>query len=485
MKKIKLIFSSVILLVFASCQKVIDVKETDNIGGDVALKTVANNEAAVLGAYAMTNPEMAILFNAVMSDEVKVGEFTNQAIVHEWQFASADIAIRDNYTAMAHWYRVIDRSNRAIAALPNADSMKVGDNQLRARVRGEALFLRAYSHFELFRYYSGNYDPEGLAMPYLETPSLQDQARIKMGPYFQKINADVAEAKALLPNNTTDVRRATRAAASALQARIALYMRDWANAITYSTEAINAVPLATRAQFPGIWKDSTNQEVIFEIARATGSLALLVANIHGPSGRVGSMFRNTSASATNIGTIFWLPSDKLWNSYDQTNDIRFSSYMKVETALPAPRPQRIITKYAGTGYATANENINDVKIFRTAEMYLIRAEARAETNDLVGAAADIQTLRNARLATPVTVTYTTKEAAITDILEARFRELAFEGHRFWDLKRRNLPVIRLASDAPTASATTLPAGNFRFVLPIPNSEIQANPLMVQNPGYTN
>jgi hypothetical protein len=70
-------------------------------------------------------------------------------------------------------------------------------------------------------------------------------------------------------------------------------------------------------------------------------------------------------------------------------------------------------------------------------------------------------------------------------MNERFKELPFEGHRFWDLKRRNLPVSRDAADAPTATGTTLPAGNFRFLLPIPNSEVQANPKIQQNPGYTN
>jgi hypothetical protein len=79
-----------------------------------------------------------------------------------------------------------------------------------------------------------------------------------------------------------------------------------------------------------------------------------------------------------------------------------------------------------------------------------------------------------------------KDAAITTIMDERFKELAYEGHRFWDLKRRNLPVVRLTVDLPQVNAaTTLAAGNFRFLLPIPNAEIQANPVIQQNPGYTN
>ena len=83
------------------------------------------------------------------------------------------------------------------------------------------------------------------------------------------------------------------------------------------------------------------------------------------------------------------------------------------------------------------------------------------------------------------VALASKDAAINAIMDERFKELPFEGHRFWDLKRRNLPVTRLLVDAPTPNAATLAAGNFRFLLPIPNSEIQANPLIQQNPGYTN
>ena len=80
MKINKLILSISIPLVLASCSKVIDIKETDLIAGATALKTIANNESAIIGAYGGVGVEMDILLNATLSDEMKTaGEFYNAA----------------------------------------------------------------------------------------------------------------------------------------------------------------------------------------------------------------------------------------------------------------------------------------------------------------------------------------------------------------------------------------------------------------------
>lgn len=477
MKLSKLLLLAALAASSASCKKVIEIQETDLIAGATALKTVSNNESAIIAAYGGFAIEMDILLNATLSDEVKTaGEFYNAGTTHEWQYSPVDVGIRDNFTAIVPQYRTIDRVNRVLQALPNADSTLAGDIQKKLRLRGEALFLRAFAHFQLFRYYSGNYDPNGLAMAYLETPDIAPQARITMGPYFVKMLADLTESKGLLPNNLTDKNRATFLAATALHARIALYMRDWPTAEAQSTIYINALPLASAATFPGIWTDANTNEVAFQMVRTTAN-------------RIGSLFRGTSASLAQIGTVVWSPSDKLFNSYDQVNDVRFNSYIKVEPLLAnANRPSRIVQKYAGTGYATPNENVNNAKVFRTGEMYLIRAEARAEQNKITGlnsAESDLNTLRAARITGYVNEVFASKDAAIDAVILERFKELAFEGHRFWDLKRRGLAVNRLPSDAPNPTAVTLAAGSFLFTLPIPQTEILANPLIKdqQNPGY--
>lgn len=462
-----------------SCRKLLDVPEDNLLAGDLALKTVTYAEQALIGAYSAVGPDMDILLNATFADEVAKSEFYNAVTTHEWQYGPSDVGLRDNFTAIGPNYNIVNRVNVLLAALPKADSTKAGDETKRRIIRGEALFLRAFAHFRLFQYYSGNYDPNGLGMPYMETSTITPTPRIKMGEYFQKINADLATAKTLVVNSLSDINRANVAAVAGLQARVALYMRDWANAETYATEYINAVPLATIATFPSIWTDASNAEQAWRVVR-TSSIGA----------KLGSLFRGTSPAnptGATIGLVTWKPSEKIWSSYDKVNDVRFNAYFKDEALLAGVgRPSRLIAKYAGTAYGTPGENVANGKMMRTGEMYLIRAEARAELGKVSGAnsaESDIKALRENRIAGVITVTYASKQQAIDDIMFERFRELAYEGHRFFDLKRRSLPVTRLAVDAPSAAGTTLPADNFRFLLPIPQPEILSNRLMQQNPGY--
>lgn len=477
-----LVAASVLTFTSTSCSNLLDVRETDFLGGNDALRTIANNESLLVGTYSIFNNQMGIHFNGVFSDELKPGDFYVSQTTHEWRFSPDDIGIRDSYTALDPYYRVIDRANRIFVALPDAPSEGAADDELKKKIRGEALFLRAYSHFELFRYYCKNYDPAGLGMIYMTEPSLEPKERENMGPYFEKILADIKEAKSLLKDDYTDIYRANRLAVVALHARVALYMKNWNEAITNASEFISNRPLASKTEFADIWKDKSNAEQVFKISRTTAS-----------SSRVGSIFRglftkNAAGALVAPASISWIPSDKLWNMYDQANDVRFASYLVDEEILKKinGKPSKILNKYAGSGYATTNENVNDLKIFRTAEMYLIRAEARAEAGTVSGAnsaESDLNALRAARIKGYTNATFSSKDAVISAIMDERFKELALEGHRFWDLKRRGLPVQRLDSDAPSAAGKTLPANDFRFVLPIPNEEKLANPLIQQNEGY--
>ena len=130
-----------------------------------------------------------------------------------------------------------------------------------------------------------------------------------------------------------------------------------------------------------------------------------------------------------------------------------------------------------------------IKIFRSSEMQFIVAECMARAGNLSGAANAIEELRDVRndpTATPAT--YASLPAALTDILLERRKEFAFEGHRYLDLKRLGtelgIGISRNELDCASFSAPCeLQAGDYRFTLPIPRSEIAPNPSIEQNPGY--
>ncbi|MBC8645416.1 RagB/SusD family nutrient uptake outer membrane protein [Flavobacterium lindanitolerans] len=180
-------------------------------------------------------------------------------------------------------------------------------------------------------------------------------------------------------------------------------------------------------------------------------------------------------------------SRQLYNTFTSTDIRRTVIYGNIVAGSPeeinAVFP---IRKYVGS---SDGPRINDVKLFRSSELKLIIAECKARNTDLLGAATEVQQLRANRIsgANPLP-TYASLNAALTDILLERRKEFAFEGHRYLDLKRIggeiNVGVDRLADDAFTFNApTSLPAGDYRFTMPIPTTEVSANPTIVQNPNY--
>jgi hypothetical protein len=245
------------------------------------------------------------------------------------------------------------------------------------------------------------------------------------------------------------------------QARIALYRRDYAAAVTYSTEVISSGlrPLASGSDYAGIWTDATplaSNEVLFR-TRLLQSTAL------------GGLWANTGAS------IFIAPSDKLYNSYS-ASDTRRSIFIGT-----AGSGARYINKH---WTSSRGARIVDLKASRASEIYLIRAEAYAKlsTPNLAAGTADLNALRAKRITGYVDETFPNPDALVGAVLEERFKELCFEGFRVYDLKRNNLPVQRSASDA-SPEWQTLPASSHLFIFPIPQDAVNANPNTQQNQGY--
>jgi hypothetical protein len=456
-------------LVISGCKKQLDQNDPDDISAGNAFETFEHIQYGVNGAYASYGAFANDMYiSALVSDEAKIG-FHNAgqgALTYRYQYSADGTTGGDVGGAYFPYYAMIDHINRI---LPEIDKVTATAAQepLRAVVRGELLALRAMAHFNLMRIYSKNWDPNGLGIAVMtESDASARPARFTMALVMTQIENDLATAKTLVPAVTpatfTDVTM-NKINVAAFQARVALYKKDWANAITYATEVIssNVRPLVGPTVYDDIWTDVvTNAEVLFRI-RYSNSAA------------IGSMW-----TAGNL--IYIAPSDKLSASF-APDDIRKPTFIDTTAAFPPPGNNVFVNKF----YTSARgPRIVDMKAIRTAEIYLIRAEAYSQlaAPNLVAGAADLNAIRLIRQPSAVALVPATADDLKNAVLQERFKELCFEGHRLWDLKRNNLPVQRNASDA-SAGWQTLPANSFRFIMPIPQAATNANPNTQQNEGY--
>ena len=447
-----------LLLVATSCSK-LDFKPSDAIDPAKAFRNASDINLGLIGSYALLNTTV-IINKSIVSDEVTLPteNTSSNTDAYRWQYTAANGSVTALYNT---YYSAIDRINRTLRGM-DLLTFTGADIETSNRYRGELLALRAFVHFELLRSYASAYQNDALGVTYSKVPTFEFLARDNFQTDVAAMKADLSAAKKLIPASFNDKTRITVLAISAIQARLGLYEKNWADAITYSTEVINAIPLASKTQFPTIWTDASSAEVIWKLGRVQ------------EDSRTGAVYYQQSG-----GMVLYAPAFKLINTFDKVNDIRYAAYIKFDPTRTGNKSQYLVNKYAGT---TAIPGMADIKMFRTGEMYLIRAEAEAESTG--NAAGDLNTLRASRITGYMNEVFAGKDALITAIYAERFKELAFEGHRFFDLKRRNLPVERLAADAVNASGSVLLLPTrAQYSFPLPAQEIAINKNAVQNPNY--
>ncbi|MBV8253521.1 MAG: RagB/SusD family nutrient uptake outer membrane protein [Chitinophaga sp.] len=444
-----------------SCNKMLDIKPTDQVDGEDIFKSLTTVNRAVLGVYAGWEPEYTLRIGSVTADECVIG--TKNAGVNgsaqnlfRWAFTGYDPEIVAPWT---NAYQVINRVNRILEGLPKVPAQNKEEEQQKIHLQSELLAIRAFEHFELYRMYgsAGVYNPDAYAVPYVTTSDINAKpARPTVAAFFKALEQDLTKA---LENSdeATDITRMNQAAMYALQARVALYTNNWTSALENADKATANNKLAERTEFPGIWTDKNNAEVIFKLKRTNQSAM-----------RPGDIWKNAS-----LGIVYFAPAQKLLHAYDAENDIRFDAYFDHDPALVADgQLPDVIAKYAG---ADGAENRNDIKVFRTGEMYLVRAEAYTNLGRLQEAAEQLNTLRSKRIEGYEAETFTDAQALKAAIQEERYLELPFEGHRFFDLKRWGLPVNRLAGDTGDDGQLSLNPSAIYYYLPIPQAEILSNP----------
>jgi hypothetical protein len=493
LKNLFLIFG--IVAVLTACNDAIEIDQPGRLDADAAFQTVADLEAGLFGVYNQFDLSPDIAFQSIFTDELAIG-FDNGG----QGLADYGFVLNAGSTAPeVFWTNGYDQLNAASRLIEAAGIIEIGEGEqaLFNQVLGEAHALRAWGHFILLSYFSTDYtDDSALSIINLDfVPTIDQQLlRNTNGETFALIESDLDRANSLLGNSTDDVTRINQDFIVALQARIAAYRQDYATAASLSQQLITKYPLANRTEYSAMYLDTSDGEVIFKLERtsndtydgqgATGSPAA--------GGWAGARF--AFVDATISGSPYFEMGRSLFNLIDPA-DIRYdvnvapSSLIDpdYETNQDPSLDILVIQKYPGS---EGQPLMNDLKIFRSSEMYLIRAEAAVSSGNLDLAASLLKEIRDARFGEEtLQKTFANTTEAYASILEERRVELAFEGHRYFDLKRlgsrANQGVLKDAVDCAFNGACTLSAEDYRFTLPLPIVEFNANPGLreQQNPGY--
>ena len=446
-------------------------------------------------------------------------------------------------TVTAIWnalYVGINQCNTVVSKVEEVENLSA---QNKARILGEARFLRALYYFHLVQQWGAVHfsleETQGVETTANRTPETQI--------YNEGILPDLEFAVNNLPESTRDEGRAFKGAAEALLARVQLTIGNWQEAERLATNVINNYSFDLVKPYIALWdiNNEDNSEFIWKVQFTEDPLF----NGPGNSGHLYFIFDYTFNPAmvrdTENGRPFqrFLPTNYLFSLYDRTMDARWEGSFKTvwyanvpgvingqtvnpgDTAIhivmePVPDEVKMaapywIIDYKGNwiGNVSAYQEIGtnrrrnypsllkfldplrpsineaagrrDFPVFRLAEMYLIAGEAAWRQNKNVEAAAFINILRE-RAALPgkeSDMQITPADINLDFILEERARELIGEKHRWYDLKRTGTLLERVRAHNLDAAPNIK---EMHLVRPIPQTQIDrvSNPGdFPQNPGY--
>ncbi len=483
----KILFLALLALSLFSCAKFLDLKpvsdsiKVENTSADSAFfKSAADAESFLTDAYSDFRNEYFELDYFVngdaQSDDAYAGA-DNPA-----NFQIDDYALdATNSNVSRDWrylYSIIGKTNTIIN---NVDA--VTDPELTAQrkkeIISEASFIRAFMYFQLVQLW-GDVPLQVTEVKTISAANLEEIYPILFPPRVPKADVFtqiIKDLEAALPNVKVSVENKTMITKGAVNAMLAkVYAtqepHDWTKVLNYCNDVL-AGPYSLLPNYDQLWDNAheNSSESIFEI------------NYDGTSssGNWGAgMFRGLDWKKFNI------PSNDLVKAFDDEGDVirKNSSVIFLDVTghwSDQHWPQTnypFINKYREFGSPSPQNYI----FLRLADILLYKAEALNETGDLAGAATLVNQIRS-RVTLPNT-TASTQEAMCLAIEKERRLELAFEGHRWFDLKRtgRAIEVLQSVSEFGGVSMSYTLNDN-KLYWPIPQSELDKNSKLKQNPGY--
>jgi hypothetical protein len=491
-------------LLFGSCLK--DVTPSDSLTPGTLTQTTQGLRQALNGAYALFKDHVEFngttdLNNMYLrqyfqmsdfaSDDIVCAQTTTDPLYYSFSLNHTPTQTNSRY----FWYisyKIINDVNTVIEA---AEGIQNPDATVKQLI-GECYFLRAFCHFNLVKFYARPYTQDASAAGIILRTSSSDpssKARSTVAEVYAAVIAD-AEKGAELMGEQRGVQYASQEAAWALLSRAYLYKGNNDSTIYYSTKVINSGRFSLT--------DTLGYKSMFANAGGSKETILCVAfttvDDYGKAGSIASMIYSDG----NSGWGEEFASQSLRDTMSaHPEDVRWSYILPAKDGAGNPEKKNgietyYIYKFSGQG---GSPTLSSPILFRLAEMYLNRAEAEAKAGNTTAALDDVDMIRKNRGLQGALYNgqLPTGKTALQTVLKERRIELAFEGHRLFDVYRNNLSMDRTywgyhlpglkesdidLSKRPAGYGNmVIPPDNKRVVYYIPIDEIQTNKLCSQNP----
>lgn len=485
MKNIKYILTTLVVLTIAnSCDRELDQSSPQKVLTDPAFSDLTSFQSAVNASYdALKNggyfsgDTSQLGIPDEISDNLVISPTGRQTnfLAYNWNISSNVSSVTNLFIA---GYQAISYAN-----LPLKYIDKLPDGASKNDIIAQSRALRALVHFDLVRAYckipTQSSDAAGsMGIDYVDTYDPQGISagrKLTVAQVYDRIIDDLTYAANNITTSTTNKGRLTKPAVLGLLSRVYLYKGDYTNAINFGQQSITASSsVGTSTNFPLIWSSNNTDGVLFKVLNSTTESVTTGVVYQQGATATGGTIRAEYVAPKSVYDLF------------TNNDIRKNAYIRQSTYQGALR-NNIIKWAVNTGDATPL-NVVEVKYLRTAEVYLNVAEAAFKTGDEVLANSLLNTLKAQRYTgySPVTLT---GNVLWNEIMLQRRLELAFENDRFYTLKRLGLGLQRTGEGAnvdgtgsPAATQSILPS-DYRWQWPIPQSSINKDSGLPQNPGY--
>lgn len=461
----------------ASCTD-LETTPRQSLTPEVALNDVSGYQAVANSIYGRANSfnyyaQQMMIAPEILADNLRIVANTGR---YQGEEANGD---RDHINL---WngtvYGGINDANLILAGID--DESVRGSQEEKDIIKGDAYFMRALFYFDLCRVYGYepgrevngfNLGPILRTTPTVAASDADFRSRATVEEVYEQIESDLQQAISLLPLvpvGSEGVYFANAGAALTLLARLYLYWGKMQEAENAATTIMNALGLRTNGdglteagQYVQGFSRAPHPESIFELELRIVDWS----SVDGVNNSLNSLVSNTDPSAQFIIAA----SNELMAAYEP-GDVRRGCWAETtRDGIEGP----VFASRKWTGFK--GDFLENIPLIRSAELYLIRAEARYQSNP-AGARADLNALRSKRGLEPVD-NLLSGQALLNRILLERRLEFALEGHRFFDLKRNGLDISK------HGNFEDVPYTDYRVLSNIPLEQVQLNDLLEQNPGY--